>query len=66
MTSINHNNRDLTDEEYLEVQYQHIDQRKSGDNIYIKQENLKEVYQTLFGKSFAEYNAKQKRKDRMI
>ncbi|HEO8605395.1 TPA: plasmid recombination protein [Streptococcus suis] len=66
MTSIKHNNRDLTEEEYLEVQYQHIDQSKSGDNIYIKQENLKEVYQTLFGKSLAEYNAKQKRKDRMI
>lgn len=66
MTSIKHNNRDLTEEEYLEVQHQHIDQSKAGDNIYIKQENLKEVYQKLFGLSLADYNAKQKRKDRVI
>lgn len=66
MTSIKHNNRDLTEEEYLEVQHRHIDQSKAGDNIYIKQENLKEVYQKLFGQSLADYNAKQKRKDRVI
>ncbi|WP_449451842.1 plasmid recombination protein [Streptococcus suis] len=66
MTSIKHNNRDLTEEEYLEVQHQHIDPSKAGDNIYIKQENLKEVYQKLFGPSLADYNAKQKRKDRII
>lgn len=66
MTSIKHNNRDLTEEEYLEVQHQHIDKSKAGDNIYIKQENLKEVYQKLFGPSLADYNSKQKRKDRVI
>ncbi|MGT2965559.1 plasmid recombination protein [Streptococcus acidominimus] len=66
MTSIKHNNRDLSEEEYLEVQHQHIDKSKVGDNIYIKQENLKEVYQKLFGPSLADYNAKQKRKDRVI
>lgn len=58
MTSVKHNNRDLTEEEYLEVQHRHIDQSKAGDNIYIKQENLKEVYQKLFGSSLADYNAK--------
>lgn len=65
-TSIKHNNRELTEEEFKQPQHWHIDQTKIQDNIYIKQEGLREAYDKLFGKPLSEYNAKQKRKDRRI
>ena len=34
MTSLKHNNRELTEEEPQEVQHKHVDQSKSGDSIY--------------------------------
>lgn len=66
MTSIKHNNRDLTDKEFQEPAHRHINQDLSGDNLYLKQENLKQVYNQLFGEALQEYNKKQKRKDRKI
>lgn len=66
MTSVKHNNRDLTEEEFLEPAHRHIDQTKLQDNIYIKQENLKECYRDLFRASLEKYNAAQKRQDRVI
>lgn len=66
MTSIKHNNRDLTKKEFQEPAHRHINQDLSEDNIYVKQENLKQVYDKLFGGALQDYNAKQRRKDRKI
>lgn len=66
MTSIKHNNRDLTEEEFRQPQHQHIDQNKIHENIYIKQESIKEAYEKIFGHALEEYNSKQTRKDRQI
>jgi len=56
--SITHNNRNF----YAD----HIDSSRSQNNIIFHKENIKKVYQELFGTALAEYNAKQKRKDRII
>lgn len=56
--SIGHNNRDF----YAD----NIDSSRSQNNIIFHKENIKKVYQELFGTALAEYNAKQKRKDRII
>ena len=66
MTSLKHNNRKLTEEEFLEPAHRHIDQTKINQNIYIRQENLKEVYDDIFGQALKDYNANQKRSDRKI
>lgn len=66
MTSIKHNNRDLTEKEFKQPQHQHIDPQKIHENIYIKQESLKEAYEKIFGSALEEYNSKQTRKDRRI
>lgn len=66
MTSLKHNNRELTEEEFLEPAHRHIDQTKINQNIYIRQENLKEVYDDIFGQALKDYNANQKRSDRKI
>lgn len=66
MTSLKHNNRELTEEEFLEPAHRHIDQTKINQNIYIRQENLKEVYNDIFGQALKDYNANQKRSDRKI
>lgn len=66
MTSIKHNNRDLTEKEFQEPAHRHINQDLSRDNLYVKQENLKQVYDKLFGEALRDYNAKQRRKDRKI
>lgn len=66
MTSLKHNNRDLTEAEYQEPPHRHINQELSDDNIYIKRGNLRETYNELFGEALENYNAKQKRADRKI
>lgn len=66
MSSIKHNNRDLAEKEWQEPAHNHIIREQSEDNIYLKQENLKEVYDNLFGEALRDYNDKQKRKDRKI
>jgi hypothetical protein len=66
MTSLKHNNRELTEAEYQEPAHKHIQQDRSSENIYIKKGNLKETYDELFGEALEKYNAKQKRADRKI
>lgn len=66
MSSVKHNNRDLTEKEWQEPAHNHIIRKQSDDNIYLKQENLKEVYEKLFGEALKDYNDNQKRKDRKI
>lgn len=66
MTSLKHNNRDLTEAKYQEPAHRHINQELSDDNIYIKRGNLKETYDELFGEALENYNAKQKRAARKI
>ena len=56
--SIGHNNRDF----YAD----NIDISRSQNNIIFHKEDIKKVYQELFGTALEEYNAKQKRKDRII
>lgn len=56
--SIGHNNRAFFAD--------NIDSTRSKNNIIFHKENIKKVYQELFGTALAEYNAKQKRKDRII
>ena len=56
--SISHNNRDFIAE--------NVDRDRTAWNVeYIKQP-IREAYDQLFGKAIAEYNAKQKRKDRQV
>lgn len=66
MTSLKHNNRDLTEAEFNEPAHQHIQRDLSDENIYIKQGNIKETYDELFGEALEKYNSKQKRADRRI
>ena len=63
-TNIKHNNRTMTEKE--KERNSHIDYSKSGENKYLVQKNLKELYQEEFGEALEKYNAKQKRNDRKI
>ena len=56
--SIGHNNRAFFAD--------NIDSTRSKNNIIFHKENIREVYRELFGTALEEYNAKQKRKDRII
>lgn len=60
-SSIIHNNRKT--EKHTNPD---IDISRSGDNITLVQENIKDSYEKLFGSAVNEYNAKQKRADRKI
>ena len=56
--SVAHNNR-----EYVAP---NVDKSRIKDDITIIKEDIKAVYHELFDRPLAEYNAKQKRKDRRI
>lgn len=56
--SVAHNNREFV--------APNVDKSRSHENITIVKEDIKAVYHELFDKPLAEYNAKQKRKDRRI
>lgn len=56
--SIAHNSREFLAE--------NIDEERTQYNICYCNDNIKDVYQELFGKAVEEYNAKQKRNDRKI
>ena len=56
--SVNHNTRAFT--------AKNVDKNRSADNIEFCQEDIKQVYHKLFYEALERYNAKQKRKDRMI
>ncbi|MGX4645714.1 plasmid recombination protein [Holzapfeliella sp. JNUCC 80] len=66
MTSIKHNNRDFKKEDWENKYHQHINPDFTAQNIVIKQEDIKAVYQKLFQSVVDEYNQKQKRADRKI
>lgn len=55
---IDHNNREFIPK--------NVDARRISDNITFTRRDVHEVYDELFGKALAEYNAKQKRSDRKI
>lgn len=55
---IGHNNRDFI--------AKNVNKDKIADNITYVKKDLREVYQETFGKALEEYNAKQKRSDRVI
>lgn len=56
--SISHNNRKFVTK--------NVDEKRVKDNVVLCRDDLKDVYDDLFGAALAEYNAKQKRKDRRI
>lgn len=56
--SISHNNRKFV--------AKNVDEKRVKDNVILCREELKDVYDDLFGEALVEYNAKQKRKDRRI
>lgn len=56
--SVNHNTRAFT--------AKNVDKNRSADNMEFCQEDIKQVYHKLFDEARERYNAKQKRKDRMI
>ena len=56
--SLTHNNRNFIAE--------NIDHARTGDNITYCHEDLKQVYQELFGAALERYNGKQTRSDRKI
>ena len=56
--SVNHNTRAFT--------AKNVDKNRSADNVEFCQEDIKQVYHKLFDEAREQYNAKQKRKDRMI
>ncbi len=55
---MNHNTRAFT--------AKNVDKNRSADNVEFCQEDIKQVYHKLFDEARERYNAKQKRKDRMI
>lgn len=63
-TNIKHNNRKFNDKE--KEQNSHINFSRSGENRYLVERSLKELYKREFGQAQADYNAKQKRADRQI
>lgn len=56
--SIGHNNRKFYAENVIK--------ERTSDNIIFKQDDIKDVYHEIFDTALEEYNAKQKRKDRVI
>ena len=56
--SISHNNRDFITK--------NVDRERMAWNEYYVQQPIKEAYQQIFGPAIAEYNARQKRKDRQV
>ena len=60
-SSIIHNNRNTENHTNPD-----IDVSRSGNNITLVQENIKDSYEKLFGQAVDEYNAKLKRADRKI
>ena len=56
--SVNHNTRAFT--------AKNVDKNRSDDNVEFCQEDIKQVCHKLFDEALERYNAKQKRKDRMI
>jgi hypothetical protein len=56
--SVNHNTRAFT--------AKNVDSDRSADNVHFCNEDIKLVYHKLFDEALERYNAKQKRKDRMI
>ena len=56
--SVNHNTRAFT--------AKNVDSDRSGANVYFCNEDIKQVYHKLFDEALERYNAKQKRKDRVI
>ena len=56
--SLRHNNRDFI--------AKNVDPERIPWNVTYVKEDLKETYDRIFGEAIAEYNAKQKRKDRLI
>lgn len=56
--SVNHNTRAFT--------AKNVDSDRSGANVYFCNEDIKKVYHKLFDEALERYNAKQKRKDRVI
>ena len=55
--SIRHNNREFISS--------NVDRSRTHMNVYFIQEPLEAAYQKCFGQALADYNAKQKRKDRI-
>lgn len=56
--SVNHNTRAFT--------AKNVDSDRSGANVHFCNEDIKQVYHKLFDETLERYNAKQKRKDRVI
>ena len=56
--SIRHNNREFI--------APNVDSERIKDNIILCRQDIRKAYHELFDKSLSEYNAKQKRKDRVI
>lgn len=56
--SIGHNNREFF--------APNVDRSRTSQNITLISDNIKEVYHELFDEALEKYNAKQKRKDRVI
>lgn len=56
--SVNHNTRAFT--------AKNVDSDRSGANVHFCNEDIKQVYHKLFHEALERYNAKQKRKDRVI
>ena len=54
----NHNNRRFT--------ASNVDEKRIIDNIIFRQQDVRDAYRQLFEKSLQAYNAKQKRRDRII
>ena len=56
--NIKHNNRKFT--------AANVDEKRIADNVIFKQQDVRDAYHQLFDRALQEYNAKQKRRDRII
>ena len=57
-TNIRHNNRELTEKEFMSDAHRHIQREKSKYNIQIFKRDIKDVYHELFDDALNTYNAK--------
>ena len=55
---VEHNNREFI--------AKNVDRARIPDNVTYRSDNIRDFYNELFGQALASYNARQKRKDRMI
>lgn len=62
----NHNKPDFNEQDWENDFHNHIDRERTQNNIILKQEQVRDAYDRIFGNALEKYNDKQRREDRKI